>query len=171
MTHDVLKQNEHYLRFSGQVAQFLGLFFLFVIFAGALLFLSGVVWGNSPSKYYTMALKQGAIWSIAKVVFSALFLLGISQFIKCLVDVDFKPNWIFRNSITLIYVYVCFLLISYVSSLVHAKNTLDNSGHDRAYFMVLMPIGIVAIRMFIWITFAFILKRILPIIQESKARV
>jgi hypothetical protein len=172
MVHDPAKRNEQYLRFSGQVAQFLGLFFLVVIFAGALLLLSGVLWDNLPTKHFTKVLDRRSILHIVQAVFSALFLLGVSQFIKCLIEVDFKPKWILRNGNKLIYVYVCFFLISSISSLVSTKNTLDSLGHDTSYFMVLMPMGIFAIvTMVLWIAFAFILKRILPIIQESKTRV
>ena len=170
MVHDAVKRNEQYLRFSGQVAQFLGLFLLFYFFMVVVFLLTGVVWDNSPTKYYTKALEQGAILSMGKVVFSALFLLGINQFIKYLVDVDFKPNWIFRNSNTLIYLYVCFLLVSSISSLVNTKNMLNKSGHDISFMSLILTGIFTIVTIVLWIAFAFILKRILPIIQESKTR-
>ena len=173
MVLDAVRRNELYLRLTGRAAQFLGLFLLFAILAAALLLLSGVVWVSLPTKYFAKVLfQQRYILYVFQAVFSALFLLGISQFINCLIEVDFRPKWILRNGDKLIYVYICFFLISSIFSLVKTKNWLDNAGHDTSFFMVLMAMVIFAIiRMFIWIAFALILKKILPIIQESKTRV
>ncbi len=109
MLQDSIKKNERYLRFCAKVARFGGillviLFVIYIIGTLSAVFLGYghkedliKVWGS----FYMMS-------SIIFAIFSVMFFFGAAQFIKYLLDIDYKPSWIIRNCDKLIYLFVIY---------------------------------------------------------------
>ena len=172
MFHDIIRKNERYLYFSSRIARFWGLFLFLFVFIVVVFLLSGILWGVWPTKNFTKSFESKLPFSIFKIIFSALFLLGIEQFIKCLIEVDFKPKWILRNGHRLIYLYASLLFVIYVYFAVYTKNMLETFIQNIPYLTIAILMGILKVmKILLWIAFGFSLKKILLIIQESKTLV
>jgi len=162
MLPNFIDKNERFLRLCCKVARFFGL--LLIAFV-ALNLISMPLLGTNFLQFI-----QFAPTAILRFVFPAFLLLGIEQLIKCLIVSDFKPNWILRFGDKIIYIYASFLLINFVYSFMYTHKIIYSSGYD-IYFVLktLIPSAIFTfIKILIWIGIGLVLKRILPIIQESK---
>ena len=161
MLPDFINKNERFLRLCCNAARFFGS--LLIAFV-ALSLISIPLLGKHFSQFIQFAPR-----AILHLVFPAFLLLGMAQLIKCLIVSDFKPNWILRFGDKIIYIYVSFLFINFVYGFMYT--------HKMIYSIVfvlniLMPSAIsIFIKILIWIGIGLSLKRIMPIIQESKTLV
>jgi len=99
MLNNAIEKNKRYLRFCSYVAQFSGLLLLLLGFISLVL----TLWNFYPTdrlpKHDVAAFVYKFISPfILRLIFPGLFLLGINQLIKCLIDINFKPNWILKFS-------------------------------------------------------------------------
>ncbi|MCK5226228.1 MAG: hypothetical protein KAQ89_05880 [Planctomycetes bacterium] len=169
--HNLIDKNEPFLRLSCNVARFFGL----LLIAFAVLALLGVFWHVLYIGYalhFADFLKM-ASRIILGLVFPAFLLLGIEQLIKCLIIPDFKPNWVLRFGDKIAYTYAGFLLINFAYSSMYAHKMICSSEYDISFvWQSLIPSGIFTfIKILTWIGIGLFLKRIVPIIQESKTLV
>lgn len=180
MLPDFINKNERFLRLCCNLARFFGLLLLaLVAFILITILLLGILKDNSSAQHLQGFVKMLPELLpkilpnvILRFLFPAFLLLGIEQLIKCLIVSDFKPNWILRFSDKIIYIYsgLFFADFAYSSTCIQAIN--NYSGHDTAFAFTFMISGILTfIKILIWIGIALLLKRILPIIQESKTLV
>lgn len=152
--NEFIEKNEKFLRLVCNIARFLGLFLIgslvLVLIPIILLDNKGIShFLNFPSTFLGL-------------IFSGIMLLGIEQLIRCLIDLNFKPNWILRFSDKVIYTYTAFLFVN-------GAYTIYVFGHNIRF---VLPFTIfTSIKILIWIGIALFLKRIVPIIQESKTLV
>jgi hypothetical protein len=163
MLNETIEKNERFLRVCSSVAKFTGVLLLvfIAIQIGGTIFL---FFENGRRVFANNVLCTfGYTWA-----FTALLLLGIDQLIKCLIETDFKPNWILRFADKIIYFYICCLCINFAYR-VTISWTDQNAGND----WVSMTFGTVSmlIKVLLWIGFGQVMRRIIPIIQESKTLV
>ena len=167
MLNNAIEKNKRYLRFCSYVAQFSGLLLLFFGFIG-------IVWklwdiyqpGRGPNYDVTLVYRDISLL-IFRFVFPGLFLLGINQLIKCLIDINFKPNWILKFSDKIIYLYVALVIINFIFFLMYLTEVIGPQ-----HYLTWMPSAIFrAVKVLLWVGVAQILRRIVPIIQESKTLV
>ncbi|MFC1677709.1 hypothetical protein ACFL3G_11700 [Planctomycetota bacterium] len=167
MLDNAIEKNERFLRFCGQIAHFSGLILLFFVFS-TLAYSLLPLFSDSPEHHVKNLYL--VIPRIIKLAFTALLLRGISQFVKCLFEINFKPNWILRFADKIIYLYAIFLLVSLILAALYKTSTIEISAHH--YFVTLiLPAMFRIVKILLWIGVGLVSKRIVPIIQESKTLV
>ena len=108
-------------------------------------------------------------WDIINGIPVGLLALGIGQFIRYVYDNEYRPGWILRNVQKLIYIYaVLFAILAILATAMafpHWGNWLERA--IRLSGAVIWGIG----KIMLLIAAALILKRVMPIIEESKTLV
>lgn len=103
-------------------------------------------------------------------VFPGLIVLGVMEFIKCLIDREYRPHSILRNGQVFLYIYAAFLVGGAVHKYFLYIGLVEEFSSSRLLFAqpLLLP---VAAKVLILIGLGRILSRILPVIEESKTLV
>ena len=164
--------NERFLRLCCNLARFMGLFLLgvFVIVVPISL-LFAIMNGFHPLMLQESSRTIASM--IGHVLFSGIFLLGIEQLIRCVIEPDFKGNWILHYADKITYAYAGYLFCYFVYSSFRVYGMNLSMGGDMAFlWWNVIPSGIFTfIRILIWVGMGQLLKRLLPIIRESKTLV
>ena len=108
--------------------------------------------------------------SIFNVIFYGLAILLLVQFIRYLVEEDYKQGWILRNGDKLFYLYALYIILSVVITYATIFSSFPFSS-TRGIFMIIVSLLSITIRVIILISLGQILRRILPVIEESKTLV
>jgi hypothetical protein len=170
MLNNAIEKNKRLLGFCSHVAQISGLLLLLLGF----IFLLAVPWG-----FYMTGGGLGIVTVISRyvfrLIFPGLFLLGINQFIKSLLDINFRANWILKFSDKIIYLYV-FLLIVNSIRLSMSNETIRVvivvNMHHFWTWIAWVPFAIsIFVKALLWIGMAQVLQRIVPMIEESRTLV
>ena len=100
-----------------------------------------------------------------------LVVLGVAQFIRYLFETEYKPGWILRHGEKILYLYagLCFIRIPFLFFL-DAKRVGDPIYYSPWGFLIANGIPLVAGAL-ILVGLAQILRRVMPIIEESKTLV
>ena len=166
MLNNAIEKNKRYLRFCSYVAQFSGLLLLLLGFISLVLML----WNFYPTKYDVVLVCKYISPYIFRFIFPGLFLLGINQLIKYLIDINFKPNWILKFSDKIIYLYVALLVINFIFFSIYQKETIVANQHH--FLATWIPSAIfTSVKALLWVGMAKVLRRIVPIIEESRTLV
>jgi hypothetical protein len=107
---------------------------------------------------------------VSDVLPTGLLILGVSQLIWYLLETDHKPRWILRHAHHLIYLYTAILIVYYCW-----RGTMDvmahyNEPYDFPWRMILLAVFI-GVKLLALIGVAEILRRMLPMIDESRTLV
>ena len=147
-----------------------------LILAGGLWFISVVGSPSAPLAKVTSERGQIEVmlYSASALTFDfffpGLFVLGIMEFIKCLIGREYHPHPILRNGQVFLYIYAGFLVGGAVFKYFFYIGLAEEFSSSRLLFVqpLLLP---VAAKVLILIGLGRILKRILPVIEESKTLV
>lgn len=170
MLNNAIEKNKRYLHFCSCVAQFSGLLFLFLGFISIVMMLWNFCQPGRFPKHDVALVYKFISPFIFSQVFPGLFLLGISKLIKCLIDINFKTNWILKFSDKIIYLYVVLLIINFIFFSIYPTEAIIASPHH--YLATWIPSAIfTSVKVLLWVGVAQVLRRIVPIIQESKTLV
>jgi hypothetical protein len=100
-----------------------------------------------------------------------LVVLGVAQFIRYLFETEYKPGWILRHGEKILYLYAVLRVIRIVFLyFVDAKTMGDSIYYSPWGFLVSNVLPVVASAL-ILVGLAQILRRVMPIIEESKTLV
>jgi hypothetical protein len=158
--NEFIEKNRHLLQFYRVIAQVIGW----------LLILSAVI----PSAFLVNAMltidenKGEYLGTLIELIFSRFLvgvsILGVGQLIRYVSEDNYKPGWILRHSDVLLFMWAgsC-LLVRVIVECWHlwGSNTVTkffapfNILQSGAYILILIGIG-------------YLLRRILPVIEESK---
>jgi hypothetical protein len=108
--------------------------------------------------------------SIFNIIFYGLAILLLVQFIRFLVEEDYKQGWILRHGDKLFYLYALYIILSVVITYATILSSLPMSS-TRGIFMIIVSLLSITVRVIILISLGQILRRILPVIEESKTLV
>lgn len=170
MLNNAIEKNKRYLRFCSYVAQFSGLLLLLLGFISLVQMLWNIYPADRLSKYDVALVCKCISPYIFRFIFPGLFLLGINQLIKYLIDINFKPNWILKFSDKIIYLYVALLVISFIFFSIYQKETIVANQHH--FLATWIPSAIfTSVKALLWVGMAKVLRRIVPIIEESRTLV
>ena len=120
-------------------------------------------------KSYEMVISLMPIGAF-NIIFYGLAILGLVQFIRYLVEEDYKPGWILRHGDMFFYLYALFIILSVVWVYTTIPGFLSPSSYIGV-FKILMIVFSITVRVLILVGFGQILRRILPVIEESKTLV
>jgi len=100
-----------------------------------------------------------------------LVVLGVAQFIRYLFETEYKPGWILRHGEKILYLYAALRVIRItVLFFVNAKRMGDSIYYSPWGFIVANGLPVVAGAL-IMVGLAQILRRVMPMIEESKTLV
>lgn len=101
---------------------------------------------------------------------TSLLALGIAQLIRYLLETDRKPDWIFRNADKLLYTYAI-LLIGYYCW-IGATEVIShfNEPYDFPLRLIVLA-AFILIKLLVLVGIAEMLRRLLPMIEESRTLV
>jgi hypothetical protein len=102
-----------------------------------------------------------------------LLLLGTAQFIRCVAETEYKPGWILQNGSTVLYAAAFIVIMScLVNYLYLVFSFSENSFQILKFFLSFITSLIPALaKVLILVGLGKILRRILPVIEESKTLV
>lgn len=110
-------------------------------------------------------------WGMFSNVLPTGFLvLGVSQLIWYLLETEHKPRWILRHAHQLLYAYTAIWIGYYCWAGAIDVQRHFNEPHDFPWRMILLAVFIV-IKLLALIGVAEILRRMLPVIEESRTLV
>ncbi len=116
-------------------------------------------------EYFHSSVPWGTINSLP----IGLMALGIAEFIKFICDKDYQPGSILRNAEKLIYTYAVLFAVSVIIHFVTRFSYWD--GWAEIIVRVLAHIIVGIGKTMLLIAVALILKRVMPVIEESRTLV
>jgi hypothetical protein len=119
-------------------------------------------WGEFKKYYFY------GIWDVINGVPIGFLALGIGQFIRYVYDNKYKPGWILRNVQKLIFIYAIVFGIFVVFSTAIA---FPHWGWVERTLRLLAAVIWGTGKIMLLIAVALILKRVMPIIEESRTLV
>jgi len=114
-------------------------------------------------------LQHDVPWGTIKGVAAGLLALGIGQFIRFVYDNDYQPNWVLQNAKQLLYIYAVVFGISLIIYGIMAFPYWNHWAEITIRLLALVIYGAGTILLLVGL--ALILKRIMPVIEESKTLV
>jgi len=101
---------------------------------------------------------------------TGLLALGIAQLIRYLLKTDHKPDWILRNADKLLYLYTV-ILIGYYCRIGATEVMLHfNEPFDFPLRLIVVA-SFILIKLLVLVGVAEVLRRLLPMIEESRTLV
>lgn len=153
-----IKQNQDMLGLYAAVARIIGLIFILTATFPILQLLSFLATGPSSGSIGV------AIFSLGRSLQGLLFgiiIWGAAQLIKYVSTKQSRPPWLLRNAIIILYLGALMIMLPYLSIL----QTLQSLPNILGYLLGLI-IGVA--KMMLVIGLANILKKLIPVIEESK---
>jgi len=153
------------LRTIGKVILILGLLSVCAITTLALLSKFGNWRALKGFEIIIIAMPLGAF----NIFFIGIGILGLAQFIKYLVERDYKPGWILRHGDTFFYLYALLSILSVVW--VYTIVPSDRSPSMYTGVSVILVVFSTAVRVLVLVGLGQILRHLMPVIEESKTLV
>jgi len=104
------------------------------------------------------------------IFFIGIGILGLAQFIKYLVERDYKPGWILRHGDMFFYLYALLTILSVVWAYTIAPIYHSPSIYTRVGVIFVTVIS-TAVKVLILVGLGRILRHLMPVIEESKTLV
>ena len=101
---------------------------------------------------------------------TGLLVLGMAQLIRYLLETDRKGGWILRNADKLLYVYTAILICFYCERAVNEVIVHFNEPYDFPLRLIMLAIFIL-VKLLVLVGVAEMLRRLLPMIDESRTLV
>jgi hypothetical protein len=166
--NEFIKQNKRLLRFYYITAQILGWLLLAGGFVWFMAFVS--VSGYSPR----MDRVENILYIASSYTFDFVLLgaltIGMAQFIRYLFEAEYRGGRILRVLDKIFYLYALCLVISAAVGYFWYIRVAEQSSIDRLLFAQPLVLPLVA-KVLILVGLGQILKRIIPVIEESKTLV
>jgi hypothetical protein len=170
MVQEFVEKNRRLLSFYYWVARIGGWVLLSISLAAvaghSLALVSRIGDWNAFNRYY----QHDVPWGMFEhFIPTGLMVLGVAQLIRYLLESEYKPAWILRNADKLIYAYTAILLGSfcYIGFLsLQSPPTVYDWYYRLASVVVFSAVKLLAL-----VGLAQILKRLLPVIEESRTLV
>ena len=103
------------------------------------------------------------------IFFIGIGILGLAQFIRYLVEKDYKPGWILRHGEMFFYLYALLTILSVVWVYTIAPSDLSPDMYSGV--SVILVVISTAVRVLILVGLGQILRHLMPVIEESKSLV
>ncbi|MBA7484311.1 hypothetical protein ES707_19836 [subsurface metagenome] len=104
-------------------------------------------------------------------VLLGLVLLVLAQFLRYLYENDYQPGWILRHGNKVLYLYAAALIIGPILGYYFRMKAIGHAGTDSLHLYLLSSLLPAVAKALIFIGIAKILKRMMPMVGESKTLV
>ena len=171
MKRNFLTENRRLLQLSSNIARFYGL--LALLGTGVLIvtLLIAVTSGAMDASVMVM-MRTELFPKVPIIVFYGFAALIIADFMSFLVTSEDEPKWILKHGDKIIYVYVLYCIIGAVFRIMPSGRTEELLVLNFSRILDLTFFGLrTAARVLIWVGIAITLRKIVPIIKESKTLV
>ena len=108
-------------------------------------------------------------WRIISSIPIGLLALGLAQFIKYVMDPEYKPGWTLRNAEQILYLYAGIIMM-YWAGAAYISVVRIYSGHELL-IRLLFVIVFAGVRVLAVASLGLVLHRIMPVIEESRTLV
>jgi hypothetical protein len=172
-----LENNRPWLKFYCSTARIVGWGILIMAGTGTIfqILVMNILFGNHSSAYRFLFVKS----ILFQGLLPGILVLGIAQFIRYVFENDYQPGHILRYGDKILYLYAFLLIVGVVwQHLIISGNVIqrdiflimNNIGHN---FKAMLPAMIASLvltvpKILILVGLAQVLKRIMPVIEESK---
>jgi hypothetical protein len=166
-----LTENRWLLKLCAGVARFCGLLLLFG--TGVLIAVVIVLMISERADLHTMVRRLDQFWTATPtLLFYGFLSLIFAEFISYLLAEQGEPKWILRHGDKIIYVYVPYSIVVSIQVFLPFANREEPSGMS---FYHMLEVAFLAasdvMRILMWIGIAIMLRKLVPIIRESKTLV
>lgn len=170
--NELIEKNKRLLHFYCKALQSIGSLILILGLASGcatitLVLLSKVGIINAPNFFIAMFTYP---LSLLNFIFFSIGVLGLGQFIRNLIDRNYKPGWILRHGEIIFYLYTLLYILDEFRFYTSASIYGSPSFYARVFVILATVFSRIAI-ILILIGLGQILRRLLPVIEESKTLV
>ena len=165
-----IERNKQLLRNYSTAAQFVGQLLLLI---GALAVVGVVVIFLAGSSHAAMLKRKPLI--ILTIMFPGILVLGIGQFIRYLIEADYKPDWLLRYADKILYLYATILAAEAIWGYIDTWQTIQSRFNISFYrllrlvaFLSALSLPFVIAVVFILIGTGYILRQIISAIEKTK---
>ncbi len=167
-------KNRLFLKLCSNGARFCGLLLLFFVGIVVAIPIFGVVFGAMETSILKQwfGLQMGS--HLLTLVLAGLLLLALAEFLLYVMEDQGEPKWILRHADKILYVYAVLVTVASIRVLAYmwARPMPAGSGSDSSSFIPVVFMVIPAVvHPLILIGLGITLRKILPIIRESKTLV
>jgi hypothetical protein len=106
--------------------------------------------------------------SFLKAIFFWIGILGLAQFIKYLIEKNYKPGWILCHGEMLFYLYALLTILDAVW--IYMTNYHSPSFYTRVD-VIFVTVFSTAVKVLVLVGLGQILRHLMPVIEESKTLV
>ena len=162
-----IENNRPWLKFYCTTARIVGWGILILAGTGAIfqILAMNILFGNHTIPYRLLVVKS----VLFDGVLTGILVLGIAQFIRYLFESEYKPGYILRYGDKILYLYAFLLLAGGVWR--HLIIGMMSIGITRMLLPRLASMVLTVPKVLILVGLAQVVKRILPVIEESKTLV
>ncbi|MHC4720068.1 MAG: hypothetical protein ACYSYT_06300 [Planctomycetota bacterium] len=164
INEEVIQDERKLLRFFCRAVQLLGWALLVM---GVIWFVCLVSLPSSGDEVETIL--QAISWFLFAFTVPGVAAIGIIQFVRYLFDTEYKPGWVLRHAAVFIYLLAAIEIAWAIFRYFYFVRTMDEPTARLLWTQLLILPTIV--KVMILVSLAQILKRILPLIEESKTLV
>jgi hypothetical protein len=168
--NEFTEKNRRLLRFYCENLRTIGFLILILGLSSGFLIITLVVGSKYRGWHVTESFEQFMILGplhFFKIFFIGIGILGLMQLIRYLVERDYKPGWILRHGDMFFYLYALLTILHVVW--VYVNTPIYHS--PALYVRVPVILAIVfsaSVKVLVLVGLAQILRRLLPLIEESK---
>lgn len=157
-----IQQNKELLRFYCVGAQIVGWILLAVSPVGTTIALSGNSHFNENALAILFVLQRITL----NPIILGLLLLGTAQFIRFIYETEYKPGWILQNGSAVLYAAAFIILMGCIINYLYLVFSLPvKTFHFLRFLTSLIP---ALAKVLILVGLGKILRRVMPVIEESK---
>ena len=169
--NEFIEKNRRLLRFLCDTLRSLGQIVLLLGSLGVcaiviLMILSKLGYWNAPKSFEMLKMMP---LSAVNIFFLGIGMLGLAQFIRYLIESDYKPGWILRHGEIFLYLYALLIILSVVW--VYVFTPFGHSQKMYSSVTIVIVVFSTSVRVLILVGLGRILHYLMPVIEESKSLV
>jgi len=165
--NEFIEKNRGLLRFYCIAARTMGWILIIVAPLGAIVSLfKGLPGGERLRSWMLYELSEQLI----RHLLLGLVMLSLAKFVRYLYENDYQPGWILRHGDKVLYLYAACLIVSHIVWYCFQMTIRSHDLTDTLLFFVFWETPALVMGL-IFIGMGQVLRRILPIIEESKTLV
>lgn len=169
--NEFIEKNRRLLNFYCVTARIIGWMIVLIGSIHIVWFLSEPLWSNVKWKTILPYLPHNLQFMLGLVV------LGIAQFIRYVSEKQYQPGWLLRHGDKLLYLYAFFQIVKAIGSCANfTMLIMARTNYNFANVCQVLTVGLFLVltsvaTILILVGLAQVLRRIMPVIEESKTLV
>ena len=167
--NEFVKQHQRLLHFYCDAAQALG--WTLLLFVPSIGVVGRLLSGSVMSNWLSGKILYSVLVVFLNSMILGLVLLGVGQFIRYLFDNERQPSWMLRNGTKVLYACAVIVLVSCVLQQLWYTSLMKNVSNSLLIWRLLLTAIPALAKALILVGLGQILRRVLPVIEESKTLV